>query len=212
MPFQIVEKRIAWINEISAGLGLVIGYLIYSIFWVLTPETKIEIIITEPVFKEVVIGTIPKELITKNIPTEAIIKKMKSEVENKEVKAFIPVLDDGGKPVIKTNIKTIFGLGEPTVRAEKVEILMPHFSNYSYTVTKDNNEFITYFSPNTFYTGTGFFYQKKTVDFSGGKTAEIFAVKVATLFAFMSFMLFLIRICPSPRQLLMKFKKMNFDV
>lgn len=44
MKFQKVESKLAWFNEVSAGIGLVAGYLCYTLFWLLSPQTKIEVV------------------------------------------------------------------------------------------------------------------------------------------------------------------------
>ncbi|EOD79580.1 hypothetical protein D515_01374 [Grimontia indica] len=212
MKFQQVESKLAWFNEISAGIGLVVGYLCYTLFWLLSPETKIEVQVTEPVYEDVVLGYIPNEIETENIPTAELLTKKKLESELKPIQVQAPKFTNEGLPVLKTTTKTFTGMGTPSVVVNRVELLRPNFGSYSYTVTKGRKKFVTYFSPDIFYTGTGFYYEQKSVAFSGGKNAEIFAVQVATAFAFLSFVLFLLKIRPNPRRCLEKFKKARFDM
>ncbi|EEW09198.1 hypothetical protein [Vibrio mimicus] len=212
MKFQKVESRLAWFNEISAGIGLVVGYLCYTLFWLLSPETKIEVQVTEPVYEDIVLGYIPSEIETDNIPTGEQLAKKKKDAELKPITAQVPKFTNEGQPVLKTTSKTFKGMGTPSVIVNRVELLKPNFGSYSYTVTQRNKKFLTYFSPDIFYTGTGFYYEQKSVEFSGGKNAELFAVKVATAFAFLSFVLFLLKIRPNPRKCLERFKKARFDM
>ncbi|TFH89047.1 hypothetical protein [Vibrio ouci] len=212
MKIQKVESKLAWFNEISAGIGLVVGYLCYTLFWLLSPETKIELSVTEPVYEEVIIGYVPREIETESIPDSEELESAMKDAHLKPVMVKSPTFSVDGKPILKTT-KTVFkGMGEPSVVVQRVELLKPNFSSYSYTVTKGKQKFITYFSPDVFYTGTGFYFDQKSVEFSGGKNAEIFAVKVATLFALLSFMLFLLKIRPDPRKCIERFKKTSFDV
>ena len=206
-----IQSKLAWFNEVSTGIGLVLGYIGYSLFWLLTPNTKIVLNVTEPVYHETVIGHIPSELKTENIPSSKAINTQLNSDNLKPVMAKYPEFNSDGKPVLKVYHKTFEGMGKPKVLVQKIELLKPHFSSYSYTVSEGHNGFTTYFYPNVFYTGTGFYYDKKTVEFSGGKNAEIFAVKIATMFAFLSFILFLFKIRPNPKNLIAKFKRINFD-
>lgn len=212
MKFQEVESTLAWFNEISAGIGLVVGYLCYTFFWLLSPETKIEVQVTEPVYEDMILGYIPNEIETENIPTAELLAKKKLNSELKPIAVQAPKFTNEGLPILKTTTKTFNGMGTPSVVVNRVELLRPNFGSYSYTVTKGSKKFVTYFSPDIFYTGTGFYYEQKSVEFSGGKSAEIFAVKVATAFAFLSFVLFLFKIRPNPRKCLERFKKARFDM
>ncbi|CAH6871797.1 conserved hypothetical protein [Vibrio chagasii] len=207
MRIHKVESKLAWFNETSAGIGLVLGYVCYSLFWLLSPETKINIQVTEPIYEEVVLGYLPNAIKSKGILKPEVIEQKKLEVEKKEVVVRTPKFNDDGEPLFRKTTKTFKGMGTPSVVVQRIELLKPSFSSYSYNV-----KFTTYFSADISYVGTGFYYEQKTVEFSGGKNAELFALNVATTFAFISFALFLLKIRPNPRNCLKKFKKMRFDM
>ncbi|CAH6915602.1 conserved hypothetical protein [Vibrio chagasii] len=207
MSIHKVESKLAWFNETSAGIGLVLGYVCYSLFWLLSPETKIKIEVTEPIYEEVVLGYLPDSVKTRGILKPEVIEQEKLKAAKKEVVVRTPKFNSDGEPLFKKSIKTFKGMGTPNVIVQRIELLKPSFSSYSYNV-----KFTTYFSSDISYVGTGFYYEQKTVEFSGGQNAESFALNVATTFALFSFILFLLKIRPNPRNLLKRFKKISFDV
>lgn len=209
MKIRLVERKLSLINELSTGLGLLIGYVGYSLFWLFIPETPIEIQTSAPTYKEITIGYMPKGI--DELPTK---EKMKELEGAKSIPIIVdsPAFNAHGLPALEKTNKTYSGLGHPEVVVKKIEILKPVLVDYSFytPLTKDEPKYK--FSPNIIYVGTGFYYEKKSVSFDGGNSPETFAIKVAVLFSLISVLLLLLRIRPDFTACKSRFMKTDFNV
>ncbi|ADZ91115.1 hypothetical protein [Marinomonas mediterranea] len=190
MESENIENRIAWWNEISAGVGLILGYIVYGVYWVLTPETHVEIEYTEPEYADVIVGKIPNNFSYKSAPH---LPEILSRELEREVTVSAPVFDDKGRPKLIVKKLEASGLGDSRVIATKEEILIPVLSDHSFTyLVVEDRKLIKYY-PSVSYKGTGVYYEKKEVIFEDANIADSFAVRTATFFALLSFMLFCLK-------------------
>jgi hypothetical protein len=183
-----LEQKIAWWNEISAGVGLIVGYMIYVGYILFTPSTIVEIDINEPLYTNKVIGQIPENHILVDVDTN--LDKYTDIVKS------VPVFNDDGSPKLSTSSIKYEGFGQAKVETIKVEILIPRLTKEKYQkvrVNKGNQEYHIY-EPIIYLKGTGIFYEKKAVIFEDDLNAEVFAIRTATFFALLSFLLFLLKI------------------
>jgi len=195
MRLNKIETHVAWWNEISAGIGLVLGYLCYFLFWFFTPETVIEIEVVQPEYKAVEIGRIPEEIFSEKYPSIVdlnVLDKTKTVIRN------VPQFNVDGSPKLKASIERFSGLGKATVKSSKVEILVPFLStpnfNYSIIKGKGGKGYRAIFTPNEYLKGSDVYYHHKVVHFSEGNSADVFAVRTATIFAMLSLVLFILKI------------------
>lgn len=191
---EAVEKNLSFVNEVSAGIGLVIGYALFSLYWLTTPDTPVEVTTQSVVYEEKVIGYVPEPQDIESL----------SDVDSLErtmpVTAKMPLLDDEGKPVLETVVKKYRGKGSPQVIVDYKEIVVPRLqSNEVKVIATHDMAGKESFYLDTILHGTGFYYEDKRVTFDGVMSPDIFAIRMGTLFAFVSLILLLIRIRAFPR-------------
>lgn len=190
----LFEKNLSFLNEVSAGVGLIVGYSLFSIYWLTTPDTIVEVTTQSVVYEEKVIGYVPK---TQNIDSKSVVDSLDRNVP---VTANMPVLDTDGQPVLEQKVITYRGKGNPQIIVDHKEIVVPKLkSNEVQVLSSPNMAGDESFYLDTILHGTGFYYEDKRVEFDGVMSPDIFAIRMGTLFAFLALVLLIIRVRAIPR-------------
>jgi hypothetical protein len=188
---KITEGKLAWWNEVSAGIGLVVGYLLFGLYWLFTPDTVVEVETQVAQYEKTIVGYIPEDI--DNLDGRDIFELVRS----KPVMINTPMYDSKGRPVITTKHKTYIGKGKPKIVVTNIEILRPKIASpeiISLQTSGSGSTNPVRFRLNIINEGTGLYVPEKTVVFDGVASGDIFALRVATLFAFLALLLFLIRV------------------
>lgn len=56
-----IERQLSWVNELSAGIGLILGYLLFGAYWLLTPDVTVEINRQNAEYIDTVMGMVPDD-------------------------------------------------------------------------------------------------------------------------------------------------------
>lgn len=185
---ELFERNLSFLNEVSAGIGLLIGYALFGVYWLTTPDTTVEVTTQQVVYEERVIGHVP--------PPQDV--EYLSEIESLErtepVTHRFPKLTEQGTPVIEEHVVTFTGKGTPQIVVENKEIVQPKLvSDEVRPLRNIHSSAPVSFYLDTILEGTGYYYEDKRVVFDGVMSPDIFAVRIGTLFAFLAIVLLIIR-------------------
>lgn len=185
-----LENIIAWWNEVAAGVGLILGYLLFAFYVLFTPEHTITLTKQRVDLEQKVIGYIPED-----ITTTMTLEQAHAQPRVIPVIEWVPQIENG-IPVIINYEAQISGIGTPVYEQDFQEVLipMPGQPNLDIEVKHfDDLEVVRYlYSLNIIHKGTGYYLKNQNVTFEG-LTADIFALRVGTLFAGLAILLFLMK-------------------
>lgn len=211
-PLSIVENNLSWWNEVGLGVGILLGYLIFSIYSLFTPTQTIETQLIEPVYANTIIGMIPSPITNKIITgnNSNLDELLSPEVYTQDTPVYrlSPQFNSDGSPKLKRSKKVFSGHGRPVVSSVNVEILEPKLSSPAYLRLRTGNGYI--FKPNIYYKGTGYFYKKKTITFPDSLSADSFSLRTGAFFALISVLLFFFKIREKIRLWLSSLKLVKF--
>jgi hypothetical protein len=175
---DLIERHIAWWNEVAAGVGLLIGYLVFATFELVTPNISINVITERVIYEDIASGYVPS--------SDAAIRSDDLEFlkSKNAVILRVPRVDKKGLPLIKRELVTFTGKGNPEIIVTEKEIIKGSIIN-----DPESRDHLK-----TVLEGTGHYYNDKSVVFDDAISADIFAVRAGTLFAGLALILFLIRL------------------
>lgn len=187
--FGGIERNLSFVNEVSAGIGLVTGYVLFGLYWLSTPITTVEVTTQTVAYEERVIGYIPE-------PTRLeSISDLGSLNRTVPVTAKFPILNEQGRPALSEEVVTFEGKGTPMIYVEQKEIVIPKLASDDVKlVSPHSSSNYARFYLETILQGTGYYYEDKRVAFDGAMSADIFAVRIGTLFALLSLVLLMIKV------------------
>tara|TARA_R110001599_G_scaffold120592_5_gene291692 strand:- start:110 stop:574 length:465 start_codon:yes stop_codon:yes gene_type:complete len=111
--FGGIERNLSFVNEVSAGIGLVTGYVLFGLYWLSTPITTVEVTTQTVAYEERVIGYIPE-------PTRLeSISDLGSLNRTVPVTAKFPILNEQGRPALSEEVVTFEGKGTPMIYVEQ---------------------------------------------------------------------------------------------
>jgi hypothetical protein len=206
---QHIEHRLAWWNEVSAGIGLALGYVIFGMYWLLVPPTVLEVESQKVELTKKVIGFIPSS-VTDSLDGQIHTGGSQPVIE------LAPKRDSNGNLITYIHKQKYSGWGTPKVIAERVEILEPTLGSPSFRViwsTLDGKPHTIEpkdtpkqrdINPNIILVGSGHFLTKKSVSFDDNISADLFALRLGALFAFLSLVLFTIKSRDKVKSFLLK--------
>ena len=121
--FGGIERNLSFVNEVSAGIGLVTGYVLFGLYWLSTPITTVEVTTQTVAYEERVIGYIPE-------PTRLeSISDLGSLNRTVPVTAKFPILNEQGRPALSEEVVTFEGKGTPMIYVEQKEIVIPKLAS-----------------------------------------------------------------------------------
>lgn len=183
-----IEKGLSFWNEIGPGVGLLVGYVFFFLYQLMTPMTVVNIDVATPVYKGVQIGFIPSNGNGKLNDTEIL--------QSDNISLDQPVIIDSayfekGIPQLIHKQVSIRGYGKAEITSSQIEIVQPVLATPSYKAVFFSTG--VRYIPNVYYKGTGVFYEKKQVNFPDALNADSMSIRTGAFFAFISLILFFIK-------------------
>lgn len=196
------------------GVGILLGYLIFAVYSLLTPVNKIEIEVVKPVYASKVIGMLPSpQKVARSGDgkwnTNDLLKRDLNLTLNVPIEALSPSFHPDGAPALERIQMVFSGRGVPVVSSVKIEILQPMLETPSYRTIRTGQGFI--FKPRIYYKGTGFYYDKKSVSFPDSLSADAFSLRTGAIFALVSILLFLFKSRQRFREWILKLKELLLE-